>query len=64
MLRRHDELTRIEQSDIGLRRVKIDDSADQSGDQGGPPVSTDKKRLPQVGVLRFGHMGHNKVNRL
>ena len=61
VLRRHDELTRVKEADVRLRRVKIDHPADQGGRQRSPPVSADEKWLPRFGVRRFGYLGHNKV---
>ena len=61
VLRRHNELTGVEEADIRLRRVKIDHPADQGGRQRSPPVSADEKWLPRFGVRRFGYLGHNKV---
>jgi hypothetical protein len=50
VLRGDDEFAGVEQTDIRLGRVKVNRAADQSGNQGRPPIGLEEERLPILGI--------------
>ena len=50
VLRGHDELTGVEQTDVRLGRVKINRATDQCSDQSRPPIGLEEERQPILGI--------------